>query len=64
MAELQSGKYEFYPYECSRCKEPTLQDLEALLKSLKDEKRETVRTKAKQSQRRSRNVPPADNRVV
>ncbi len=59
MTELVVGKYEFYPYECSKCKEPTLHDLEALMRSLKDEKRETVRTKTKQPRRRARNTASA-----
>ena len=64
MTELLVGKYEFFPYECSKCKEPTLQDLEELLRSVKDEKREAVRTKARQPRRRDHNAPPADHRVV
>lgn len=63
MAELVVGKYKFFPYECSKCKEPTLQDLEELLRSLKDEKRETVRKNAKQSRRRNSNAPTTDHRV-
>ncbi len=46
MTELVVGKYEFYPYECSKCKEPTLQSVEELLRSLKDEKRGAVRKKS------------------
>lgn len=59
MSELVIGKYEFFPYECSNCKEPTLRDLEELLRSLRDEKRETVRTKARQPRRRARNAASA-----
>ncbi len=62
MSELVIGKYEFFPYECSNCKEPTLRDLEELLRSLRDEKRETVRTKARQPQRRGDDNTKACNR--
>lgn len=61
MTELVVGKYEFYPYECSKCKEPTLHDLEELLRSLKDEKRETVGTIARQPRRRDDDNARADN---
>ncbi|MBX3297110.1 MAG: hypothetical protein KF762_15510 [Acidobacteria bacterium] len=63
MAELVVGKYEFFPYECSKCKERTLQDLEELLRTLKDETREAVRAKARQSRRRDHNTPTADHRA-
>lgn len=59
MTELVVGKHEFYPYECSKCNGPTLQDLEELLRSLKDEKRETVGTIARQPRRREHDVPPS-----
>lgn len=64
MTELVVGKYEFFPYECSNCKEPTLRDLEELLRSLKNEKRETVRTKARQPRRRDHKTASTENRVV
>lgn len=59
MAELVVGKYEFFPYECSKCKEPTLQDLDDLLRRLKDEKREAIRKKSKRPQRRDNSAASA-----
>lgn len=62
MTGLVVGKHEFYPYECSRCKEPMLQELKSRFRSLGNEKREAVRTKTKQPQRRDDDNAKADNR--
>src|SRR5690606_26124360 len=51
MTELIVGKYKFYPYECERCKESSLRELEGLLKSARNEKRRSACKKAKQPQR-------------
>ena len=61
MSELVVGKYEFYPFECPRCKEPKLEELEELLQGLKDERREGVREKAKQPQRRKHDFAQTNN---
>lgn len=64
MTELVVGKHEFYPYERNKSKEPTLHDLEELLRGLKDAKRETVRMKARQPRRRDHNAPTTNNWIV
>lgn len=64
MAELVVGKYKFYPYECERCKKPTLRDHETMLKSIKTKKRQSDSKNAKRPQRRDHNAPPADHRVM
>jgi len=64
MTELVVGKYEFYPCECPRYKEPTLEELEELLKSLKGRKYESARKTAMRPQRRDHDAASADHRVV
>lgn len=52
MAELQLGKYEFYPYEFDKSKTPTLEDLKELLRKAKAKSEKDVKTPSRSIDRR------------
>ena len=52
MAELQLGKYEFYPYEFERSETPTLEELMEWLEKAKSRSRKDIKTPTRSTGKR------------